>query len=58
VKANCWYGANKLRVEEVPDPRIINPHDAILRITSTAICGSDLRTGSSKSATAESPQLH
>jgi threonine dehydrogenase-like Zn-dependent dehydrogenase len=42
MKANCWYGANDLRVEEVPDPKILNPRDAIVKITSTAICGSDL----------------
>jgi threonine dehydrogenase-like Zn-dependent dehydrogenase len=42
MKANCWYGKNKLSVEEVADPQILNPRDAIIRITSTAICGSDL----------------
>jgi threonine dehydrogenase-like Zn-dependent dehydrogenase len=42
MKANCWYGKNDVRVENVPDPKLINPRDAILRITSTAICGSDL----------------
>lgn len=42
MKAVCWHGANDLRVETVPDPKLINPHDAILKITSTAICGSDL----------------
>ena len=42
MKANVWYGKEKLRVEEVPEPRILNPRDAIIRITSTAICGSDL----------------
>jgi threonine dehydrogenase-like Zn-dependent dehydrogenase len=42
MKANCWYGKNKLRVDEVADPHIINPHDAIVRVTLTAICGSDL----------------
>jgi threonine dehydrogenase-like Zn-dependent dehydrogenase len=42
MKANCWYGKKKVRVEEVPDPRILNARDAIVRITSTAICGSDL----------------
>ena len=42
MKANCWYGTHDLRVEEVPDPKILNPRDAIVRITSTAICGSDL----------------
>ena len=42
MKANCWNGRTDLRIEEVPDPQILNPRDAILRITSTAICGSDL----------------
>ncbi len=42
MKANCWYGKADLRVETVPDPKILNPRDAILRVTSTAICGSDL----------------
>ncbi len=42
MKANCWYGRQNVRVEEVPDPAILNPRDAIVRITSTAICGSDL----------------
>ena len=42
MKANCWNGALDLRVQEVPEPRILNPRDAIIRITSTAICGSDL----------------
>jgi threonine dehydrogenase-like Zn-dependent dehydrogenase len=42
MKAICWYGKNTVRVEEVADPKILNPRDAIVRITSTAICGSDL----------------
>lgn len=42
MKANCWYGKNDVRVEDVPDPKLINPRDAIVRVTSTAICGSDL----------------
>ena len=42
MKAVCWCGAGDIRVERVPDPRIINPHDAIVRVTATAICGSDL----------------
>jgi threonine dehydrogenase-like Zn-dependent dehydrogenase len=42
VKALCWYGTNDVRVERVPDPRILNPRDAIVKITLTAICGSDL----------------
>lgn len=42
MKALCWYGTHKVRVENVPDPEIINPRDAIIKITTTAICGSDL----------------
>jgi len=42
MKANCWNGIGDVRIEEVPDPRILNPRDAIVRVTSTAICGSDL----------------
>lgn len=42
MKAVCWQGNNKVGVETVPDPKIINPRDAIVKITSTAICGSDL----------------
>jgi threonine dehydrogenase-like Zn-dependent dehydrogenase len=42
MKANCWFGKNDVRVEDVPDPKIVNRKDAILEITSSAICGSDL----------------
>ncbi|MBW4541908.1 MAG: glutathione-dependent formaldehyde dehydrogenase [Myxacorys chilensis ATA2-1-KO14] len=42
MKAVCWHGAKDVKVETVPDPKIINPRDAIVKITSTAICGSDL----------------
>jgi threonine dehydrogenase-like Zn-dependent dehydrogenase len=42
MKANCWYGKQDVRVENVADPRILNRHDAIVKITTTAICGSDL----------------
>jgi threonine dehydrogenase-like Zn-dependent dehydrogenase len=42
MKAACWHGANDVRVETVPDPKILNPRDAILKVTSTTICGSDL----------------
>lgn len=42
MKAVCWYGKHDIRVEETPDPIILNPRDAIVRVTSTAICGSDL----------------
>ena len=42
MKANCWYGKHDVRVETVADPEILNASDAIVRVTSTAICGSDL----------------
>lgn len=42
MKAVCWEGTNNIQVEQVPDPAILNPRDAIVRVTSTAICGSDL----------------
>src|SRR4051812_43247262 len=42
MKALCWHGTGDVRVDNVPDPKIADPTDAIVRITSTAICGSDL----------------
>jgi len=42
VKALIWHKTNDVRVERVPDPAIVNPRDAIIKITTTAICGSDL----------------
>jgi len=42
MKALCWHGTNDVRIDTVPDPVIADPTDAIIRITSTAICGSDL----------------
>src|SRR4051795_550140 len=42
MRANCWYGKQDVRVEQVPDPKILNRRDAIVEISSTAICGSDL----------------
>jgi threonine dehydrogenase-like Zn-dependent dehydrogenase len=42
MKAVCWQGIHKVGVEEVPDPRILNPRDAIVKVTKAAICGSDL----------------
>ena len=42
MRANCWHGKKDVRVEQVPDPKILNKRDAIVKITSTAICGSDL----------------
>lgn len=42
MKALCWHGKHDVQIENVPEPRIINKQDAIIRITATAICGSDL----------------
>ena len=42
MKALCWMGKEDVRIENVPDPKILNPRDAIVKITATAICGSDL----------------
>ena len=42
MRANCWMGIKRVEVRDVPDPKILNARDAIVRITSTAICGSDL----------------
>src|SRR6185295_13394047 len=42
MKAVCWQGICEVGVEHVPDPTLLNPRDAIVKVTSTAICGSDL----------------
>ena len=42
MRAITWQGRHKVQVDNVPDPEIVNPRDAIIRVTSTAICGSDL----------------
>ncbi|MDT0684149.1 zinc-dependent alcohol dehydrogenase [Roseicyclus sp. F158] len=42
MRALTWHGKHDVRVDTVPDPEIVNPRDAIIEVTSTAICGSDL----------------
>ena len=42
MRALTWHGIEDVQVKDVPDPRIQDPHDAVVRVTSTAICGSDL----------------
>ncbi|HYD30211.1 MAG TPA: zinc-dependent alcohol dehydrogenase [Azospirillaceae bacterium] len=42
MRALCWNGVNDLRVETVPDPEILNPHDAIIEVRLSSVCGSDL----------------
>ncbi|WP_434425389.1 zinc-dependent alcohol dehydrogenase [Nannocystis pusilla] len=42
MRAICWHGPRDVRLDRVPDPTILDPGDAIVRVTATAICGSDL----------------
>src|SRR5439155_25651160 len=42
MRAVVWESKNNVKVSQVPDPEIVNPHDAIVKVTLTAICGSDL----------------
>ena len=42
MKALCWHGKSDVRVDNVPDPKIEHPNDVIIKVTTTAICGSDL----------------
>lgn len=42
MRALCWHGKSDVRVDDVPDPQIQDPRDAIVKVTATAICGSDL----------------
>lgn len=42
MKALCWHGTGDVRVDQVPDPKIEDPRDAIIKITASGICGSDL----------------
>src|SRR3954453_2821185 len=42
MKALCWHGKGDMRCDTVPDPRIEHPRDAVIKVTATAICGSDL----------------
>ena len=51
MKALCWHGKEDVRVDNVPDPRIEEPGDVVLRVTATAICGSDLHLYGGKVAT-------
>jgi threonine dehydrogenase-like Zn-dependent dehydrogenase len=54
MRATCWHGKKSMKVERVPDPRILNSRDAIVRVTSTAICGSDLHLYNGFNPTMES----
>ena len=57
MKAVCWHGSQDVRVDTVPDPKILNPRDAIIKITSTAICGSDLHLYEGNIPTMESGDI-
>lgn len=57
MKAVVWHGKGDVRVERMPDPAIVNPRDVILRVTSTAICGSDLHLFDGKIPTMRSGDI-
>ena len=57
MRANVWSGRNTVQVENVPDPKILNSRDAIVKITSTAICGSDLHMYNGYMPTMESGDI-
>jgi len=57
MKALCWHGRGDVRVDTVPDPRIQDPRDTIIKITSTAICGSDLHLYDGYQPTMESGDI-
>lgn len=54
MKALCWHGKADVRIDDVPDPKIQDPRDAIVKVTATAICGSDLHLYDGYMATMES----
>lgn len=57
MKAASWHGKEDIRVETFPDPEIVNPRDAILRVTLTAICGSDLHLYAGRIPTMQSGDI-
>ncbi|MDB4917437.1 MAG: theronine dehydrogenase-like Zn-dependent dehydrogenase [Gemmatimonadetes bacterium] len=57
MRAVCWEGKKDVRVQTVPDPKILNRRDAIVRITSTAICGSDLHLYNGRIPTMEAGDI-
>lgn len=57
MKALCWHGKNDVRVDTVPEPQIINEQDAIIKVTATAICGSDLHLYNGLMPTMESGDI-
>ena len=50
MRALTWQGVNQLSVETVPDPRIVNPHDVVLRVRRSAVCGSGQKKGLASTA--------
>ncbi|WP_436714517.1 zinc-dependent alcohol dehydrogenase [Roseiconus lacunae] len=57
MKAVCWHGRNDIRVDNVDDPSILDPRDAIVRITASGICGSDLHLMAGAAPTMESGDI-
>jgi threonine dehydrogenase-like Zn-dependent dehydrogenase len=58
MKAVCWQGKGRVHVDNVPEPKILNPRDAVIRITRTAICGSDLHLFDGYIPTMQSGDIH
>ena len=57
MRALCWHGRAKVSVDNVADPKIEDPRDSIIRITSTAICGSDVHLYDGYQPTMESGDI-
>ncbi|MEO6391075.1 MAG: zinc-dependent alcohol dehydrogenase [Pyrinomonadaceae bacterium] len=57
MKAVCWQGKHDVQVKTVPDPAILNPGDAIVKVTTTAICGSDLHLSDGSIPTMEAGDI-
>ena len=57
MRALCWHGTNDIRCDTVPDPKIEDPRDMILKVTSCAICGSDLHLMDGQMPTMESGDM-
>ena len=57
MRALCWHGKGDVRVDTVPDPKILHPRDALIKITACAICGSDLHLFDGYQPTMESGDI-
>src|SRR5580698_11481465 len=58
MKALCWHGTNDIRCDSVPDPKIEEDRDVVIKVTSCAICGSDLHLMDGLMPTMKSGDIH